>query len=244
MRKSKNTCRYCGSPATTKDHVIARCLLERPFPNKVILPTIPSCQVCNNKYSLDEEYFLAALAMCGFTPKLLSKVGEGGVVDRTLARDKKLDDKFNKSLSVSNGHIYLRPDMEIIGRVITKIVFGLYVYRYPTSKFPKISDFEIMFLSHTSQEAAGKILAMTHNEKFQQRRWCHIQRDVFSFMFVRNWLWQDFGRLVCILKMHETLLATVKCVFRTKSAGIPPANRPPFRRQTGHHSAEIGHPPV
>lgn len=204
-------CYYCASSAATSDHVVARCFLERPFPNNINLPSVPSCQKCNTQYSRDEEYVLGVLSLCGFTPRLLSKVDDGGVVDRMLVRDKRMDDRFNKSMGVHNGRVYIRPEMDVVNRVITKIAFGLYANRYPKSKLPSLKDFEIMFLSHVAHENAKKIFAMAHNEKFQPRRWCHIQRGVFSYMFVRNWLWQDYDRLVCILKMHETLIAAIRC---------------------------------
>jgi hypothetical protein len=217
-------CSYCGAPATTKDHVVARCLLEEPFHNTINLPTVPSCKDCNNRYSRDEEYLLAILSSCGFTPKLLSKVNDGGVVDRMLTRDVKMDDRLNKSMSVLNGRVYILPEMDVVNRVLIKIALGLYVDRYKKGKRPALKDFEIMFLSHVNHEDAQKIFAMAHTEKFQPRRWRHIQKGVFSYMFMRNWLWRDFDRLVCIVKMHETIIAAIRCPdFRVagKTRDIP-----------------------
>ena len=35
--------------------------------------------------------------------------------------------------------------------------------------------------------------------------------QVFDYMFVRNWIWRDFGRLSCLMRFHETIWAAVRC---------------------------------
>ena len=61
---------------------------------------------------------------------------------------------------------------------------------------------------------------LAHTERFQARRWTHVQTlklpgqgrvQVFDYMFVRNWVWRDFGRLFCIMRFHETIWAAVRC---------------------------------
>lgn len=141
----------------------------------------------------------------------MSKVAPGGKVDRMLARNRKMEEEFVQASGVEGGRIYIQPEMRKIQRVVRKIAFGLYVNRYGRCKVPYLNDFKIMLLSHISQEEASRILVMAHTERFQPRRWTHIQRGIFSYMFVRNWVWGDYGRLVCLFKMHETLLAAVVC---------------------------------
>ena len=77
-------CVYCGEPATTKDHVPPRCLLEKPYPTN--LRTVPCCSRCNSKFSLDEQYFLILLSQIGASPTLAAKVESGGAIDRALSR--------------------------------------------------------------------------------------------------------------------------------------------------------------
>jgi hypothetical protein len=54
-KTSTKKCYGCGSPATTKEHVVPRCL----YPDKpgVKLLTVPACRNCNNPLAKDEEYF-------------------------------------------------------------------------------------------------------------------------------------------------------------------------------------------
>jgi hypothetical protein len=129
-------CVYCGAEATTVDHVIARCLLEKPYPPN--LKTLPSCRPCNEAYAKDEEYFLAVLAQSGCAPSLESKVAEGGVVDRMLTRHPALDQHFQDIMKVSeDGKVYICPDEGRIGKVALKAAFGLFIHRYKPYSSPR-----------------------------------------------------------------------------------------------------------
>jgi hypothetical protein len=51
-----STCVYCGErEAATVDHIPPQCLFGRPLPADII--KVPSCFVCNNGASKDDEYF-------------------------------------------------------------------------------------------------------------------------------------------------------------------------------------------
>ena len=55
-------CVYCGkNEATTVDHVPPRGLFPKPRPSTLI--TAPCCEACRQGQSLDDEYFIRALAM-------------------------------------------------------------------------------------------------------------------------------------------------------------------------------------
>ncbi len=54
-------CIYCGRPAEDGDHVPPQCIFPRPLPADLI--TVPSCRVCNRRFSVDDEYFRDALAL-------------------------------------------------------------------------------------------------------------------------------------------------------------------------------------
>ena len=60
------------------------------------------------------------------------------------------------------------------------------------------------------------VFVMAHDERFMPRRWTHLQKGVFSYMFVRNWVWSDFGNLACIMKFYETLWAAVICPWPSR----------------------------
>lgn len=54
-------CVYCGDPADTEDHVPPACLFPKPRPADLI--RVPSCKLCNNRASKDDEYFRLVLCM-------------------------------------------------------------------------------------------------------------------------------------------------------------------------------------
>lgn len=202
-------CVYCGRTADTHDHVVPRCLLERPFPLNLL--TVDSCQLCNSDYSLDEEYFLAVIASSGFVRSLTAKVRENGVVDRMLSRKPHLDDLITDALHLDEGgRVFLRVQEKRVARVVQKVAFGMYLHRYRPSRIPQLSEFRVWPVAH-AENSINAINVMTHNERFRSRRWIAFQRGVFDYMFARNWIWADFGKLVCIMKFHETVWAAVSC---------------------------------
>ncbi len=228
MRQLK--CIYCHRIATTNDHVVARCLLEKPYP--LNLPSVPSCRECNAAFKEDEEYFLALMAQSGFVPSLMTKVAEDGVVDRMLCGSAGLDARIERSLRVAeDGRVFITPDETRIANVTRKVAFGLYCHRYTPKVLPPIDEFFALKPMH-GHNANNFIVLMAHTERFQPRRWTHIQTlkvpghgkvQVFDYMFIRNWVWGDFGRLFCIMRFHETIWAAVRCPE-------PPNRKHPKRR--------------
>lgn len=216
MRRLLN-CVYCGKEAPTRDHVIARTLLEKPYPPN--LPTVPSCKICNQDYGKDEQYFLAVLAMTGAVPSLEQKVEEGGAVDRTLERSIGLDSHVIQSLQVSeDGRPFIVPDERRIANVTLKIAFGLYIDRYKPSVIPPIGGF-LPLKPMYRPDIGHHIVAISITARFRPRRWIHLQprryngkiTQIFDFMFARGWLDGDRGKLFCIMRFHETIWGAVQC---------------------------------
>lgn len=54
-KKGLHHCIYCGSIADSREHVPSRTFLNKPVLDDD-LPTLPSCQKCNNGFSSDELY--------------------------------------------------------------------------------------------------------------------------------------------------------------------------------------------
>jgi hypothetical protein len=87
-RKS-NICPYCClRPATTRDHVVPRCLFPRTLPNGTFLPTIKACAICNGTAKSQHDTFLrdylvlqSKMSSHGVAKELLD-----GPVKRSLAR--------------------------------------------------------------------------------------------------------------------------------------------------------------
>jgi hypothetical protein len=53
-RNSEMLCVFCGKQARTREHSPSLAYLNKPYP--LNLPTVPSCEKCNNSFSSDELY--------------------------------------------------------------------------------------------------------------------------------------------------------------------------------------------
>ena len=116
--KSKdNGCIYCGSPATTREHIPSKAFLVDPYPEN--LPTIPACFECNNGYSEDEKYLAC------FLDVLKSQVYDDCPQhEQTIVRiekDKKLQETLRKQIQKNDGKVYYDPDEERILRILFKL---------------------------------------------------------------------------------------------------------------------------
>ena len=201
-------CVYCGEIATTKDHVVPRCLLEKPYPTDLL--TVRSCEDCNHKFSLDEQYLLIVIAQISFEPHLMKKLDEGGIVDRTLERAPGLDERIIQSLHPeSDGRVWLRPEGERIQKIIRKIAFGLYVVRY--QRRVSIDMFSPVAVYGPEEEIPLQVVAASHYRPGTRRKgWVAVQKGAFAYLFARSWFPGD-SQLYCLIDLHRTLLGVVAC---------------------------------
>lgn len=207
--KRPDVCLYCGGPGLTRDHVVPLCFLEEPLPSNLL--TVRSCYQCNSSYGFDEQYFLVVMASTGNVPSLHAKTEQGGVVDKTLSRAPLLDDRIIRKLAVDEGgRVYLNVEEKRMARVLRKIAFGLYWHRYSPNRTPQLNEFRVWPIAH-AESGENSIVVTTRNDRFIPKRWSRLQKGVFEYMFSRNWLWRDFGGLVCIMRIHNTVWAAVSC---------------------------------
>ena len=202
------TCAYCGSPATTRDHVLPRCLLEKPFPPN--LSTVPSCDKCNGSFSLHEQYLQIVLALIGIHPHQTTTVEENGIVDRALLRAPALDERIVGSLdAMPDGRVELRLEEERILAVARKVAFGLYICRYPRQV--SFDQFVPIAMCGSGEAIPPVIIGACHYQSgLRLKPWETVQQNVFSYLFARGWLESGPG-IYCLINFHCTLLAAVRC---------------------------------
>jgi hypothetical protein len=199
-------CFYCGKLANSKDHLPSKVLLEKPYPPNLL--SIPSCIICNRSFSLDEEYLLNVLVEISDNPNLRRKKDAGGTVYRARERSpglaKRIMDSF---ISGENGKIYFRPQAERMKRVIEKIALGLFFYKYgipiPLSRINCTGFYSIS----NQNEWPAEIFMLTINSKFRPKRWHVIQKDVFHFIIVKNWMRNN--NLSMIVNLHHAIWFTI-----------------------------------
>jgi len=135
QNKPKESCVFCGSRASTRDHVPPQGIFPDPKPTDLI--TVPACDVCNSASKLDDEYF-----------RWLVATGSYGNGDALALIKKRIIPKFHRRPALlrqimkgatqvdvhSEGGIYLgrQPaflfDRSRIQVVIDKTVRGLYYH--------------------------------------------------------------------------------------------------------------------
>lgn len=136
-QKRRNICVYCNKRrADTRDHVIPKCLFEKPFPPNLI--TVPTCSKCNGKKSKDDDYLRDYLTMdfAGSTNDTAQRIFSGKVM-RSVARNrsalaKSVLQEGKEEPIHTKGGIYVghaptaRIDEQRLIRIFDYIVRGLY----------------------------------------------------------------------------------------------------------------------
>lgn len=210
--KENLKCLYCGKQAKNKEHVPSKSLLEKPYPNNLI--TFPACDVCNNSFSLDEEYFLNVLATLSESQTLVARTQPGGSIFKSRERSDKLYKRLlNSLIQEENGKTYFRPETDRLKKVIEKYAFGLYYFRY--KKLATLKSFKcIGFYPFNAEETRpSEIIMLTHSEKFTLKKWIHIQENVFSYIVVRDW--RRNNKLTMIFHIHNTAWCVIQIPYPT-----------------------------
>ena len=119
--RNKGWCVFCGGPDETRDHAPSRVFLDEPYPKN--LPVVPSCEICNGSFSLDEEY-LACLIECARTGSVDQARAARTKVGRTLNRKGALAARLASARHESADGIIWRPEDERVRNVIVKLGRG------------------------------------------------------------------------------------------------------------------------
>lgn len=119
--RNKGWCVFCGGPEETRDHTPSRVFLDEPYPEN--LPVVPSCQTCNNSFSLDEEY-LACLVECARTGSVDQARSTRPKIARALDRKGALAARLASARYESADGIIWRPEDERVRNVIVKLARG------------------------------------------------------------------------------------------------------------------------
>jgi len=154
------TCYYCGSIATTKEHVPPKCLfpevkdIGKNYRDNLI--TVPSCDLHNGKKSKDDEFLMVSLAGI-FGNNSIGYAHKFGKVDRAIKRSSSrfLDKVFlkKKTYTVPVGGnrfyevIWGTPDYERLISCFDHIARGIYYHHYG-EKFDGLIRVQLGYLSY------------------------------------------------------------------------------------------------
>ncbi len=203
-------CAYCRrNKATSKDHAPSKVLMEKPYPDNLL--TIPACFSCNNGFSSDEEYLINVLCEISVSQTLIGKKQSGNVF-RARNRSQKLRELIHESLlAADDGRIYFKTDFNPVKLIIEKIALGLFFHRY--KKFARLEDFNFFgFYPFTVDELRpSDVILLTYTERFQSKKWTIMQKDIFSYIVVKDW--RRCNKLTMVLNMHNVVWAVVEIPF-------------------------------
>ena len=115
-------CIFCSKRADTREHIIPRCFLNKPYPNN--LPTLPSCRKCNNLFSLDEEY---VMYLIDYLKSIEVNDGEftRPKAEKAFKHNGKLEDRMIKSLEMLDDGICFNVETDRVERIAKKISMWL-----------------------------------------------------------------------------------------------------------------------
>ncbi len=201
-RLSRLFCVYCGTIATTRDHVPPKVLLDKPFPSN--LRTVPSCKSCNNNASLDEQYLSVLLGEISSAPSINAKCAPSGSIYRTLLSSPALKVRIANALSVDNetGEQFIKPETHRVNRVLRKIAIGLFALRYgriPANE--EITDEALYPYSIKDLRPLPYFIA-TLTDRFRSKSWRKIQKGTFSYIFVRDP--RQYGTVWCVIDFYQS----------------------------------------
>ncbi len=131
----QGVCVYCGAPPDTVDHVPSKALLDDPLP--LDLPVVDACTVCNQGFSLDEEYFTCLLE-CVLSGTVNPDNMQREKVKRTLVRNAGLAGRLNASKRTDDkGRLIWQPENERVRNVVLKLARGHAAYEL---SLPQLDD--------------------------------------------------------------------------------------------------------
>lgn len=180
-------CVFCGQPADTREHVIPRCFLDKPYPEN--LPTLASCKKCNNSFSKDEEYVM-------YTVDYLKSVefcdGEFSRIkpQKTFLHNDNLELLMMDSIAVDENGAYFRMDCDRFDRVLKKIAYCIFLH--DLGKQYDINKIKIMFTFISQLENYNvEAVQQYFNSEFQERQFAYniissrkLEMYISSFLIV------------------------------------------------------------
>jgi len=151
--KLQALCVYCGiRVATTKDHVVPKCLFTRPLSSDMV--TIPVCEICNLEKSKDEDYLRDMLVVdySGSQHPVAQEIFKGKVlrsasknrseIVRTALRTARSAPLFTRAGIYVGNHPTFQIDRQRVTRMFSFIIRGLY-YKVIKERLPDDFTFEV-----------------------------------------------------------------------------------------------------
>lgn len=166
----EDCCVFCGEKADTREHVVPRCLLDKPYPKD--LPTVPSCRVCNNSFSEDEQYLMYLI---DFLKSVEENQGEfiRAKVEKTYEHSSSLEDRMFESINVvEDDNVVFTIETTRVVRVLAKIAYCLLVRSYCCDFDMRAFSIRYVFMSQLPKSNQQRV-KNEFNTQFQAGRFAY-----------------------------------------------------------------------
>jgi len=192
-------CAYCGESTETRDHVVSKVFLDTPYPEN--LPVIPACLLCNQGFSLDEEY-VASLVECASTGSVGGDDIKQEKIGRILERKPALVSRLKQARQESDTGILFRAETERVRNIVLKMARGLAAFELNEPMLDDPSKVSIVpFLSMNSHEreyfetmSELSLWPEVGTRAFQRRavkgtgesKWINVQQGRYRFLTISD----------------------------------------------------------
>ena len=115
-------CIYCGGEVVTREHCPSRALLDKPYSENI--PTVPSCKLCNEGFSLDEEYlacFIDCVISGSTNPTKVQREKVSKILERKPTMAKRIEASKQED---EKGNLTWTPESKRIEEIILKLARG------------------------------------------------------------------------------------------------------------------------
>ena len=168
-------CVFCGSVPNTRDHVPSKVLLDQPYPTN--LPVVPSCDKCNNSFSIDEPY-LACFIECASCDSVDLEQLTRDKIRKILSEKPKLKNDLVscRKISFSNEVLWM-PDAVRVENVLLKLAKGHVAYEYSEIMVNKPTSLIFKTVNHAT------LNELTYFEKLPKNS---VWPEIGSRAFLKN----------------------------------------------------------
>lgn len=172
-QRFEGVCSYCGAWANSRDHVPSKILLDEPYP--INLPVAESCNICNQGFSVSEEY-VACMIECvkhgttepnnNFRPKIAATLRARPVIAQKIEAARFISE---------SGMIVWQPEIHRVREVVMKLARGHVAYELGLQRIDSPLVLEIIPIPTMSQDQL---------QSFFELRSSHIYPEIGSRSFI------------------------------------------------------------
>jgi hypothetical protein len=184
-------CAYCGRNTETRDHVPSKVFLDEPYPTN--LPVVPSCRLCNQSFSLDEEY-VACLIECARMGSVRMDDLRREKIRRILKRKPALVSRLSQARKETANEAFFNVETERLRDVALKLARGHAAFEL---NLPQLDDPSVVTVLPLASMASDTREEFETPERFSF--WPEVgsramQRLVINEIGASEWITVQTGR--------------------------------------------------